>query len=329
MDIGDPNKYILLTGAGFSCNWGAPASAGIWDELIGQKNVQADSELRNFLIQQFDNGFEVAYQLAKDTLSEESCLNFDKALNLVFSRINNLNYKFTHPNYLALINHFSSHIQDGQINKNRSDFFFTLNQDLLVERTTIQSHSLNNFIRPGIEQSDPLRRPFDSSYNMGKAKISFNEEINLKGQLNYIKLHGSSDLFEDGAPSARMIIGSKKVAEISKIPLLQYYHQIFKNVLKQKDRRLMIIGYGFGDGHINEVIADAVEENGLKVLIWGAKGTQSIKDSLFKASPHGSIIWRGLIRTYSKSFEEIFSRSMPFSGSGRDIPKEIEEFFEI
>ena len=30
----------------------------------------------------------------------------------------------------------------------------------------------------------------------------------------------------------------------------------------------MIVGYGFGDDHINDVIADAVNNSGLKIYFW-------------------------------------------------------------
>jgi hypothetical protein len=43
-------------------------------------------------------------------------------------------------------------------------------------------------------------------------------------------------------------------------PLLSCYSDIFKAVLYAGDVRLMIVGYGFGDKHINAVIAEAVEK---------------------------------------------------------------------
>jgi hypothetical protein len=39
----------------------------------------------------------------------------------------------------------------------------------------------------------------------------------------------------------------------------------------------MIVGYGFGDEHINAVIEDAVKNAGLKLFIWN-RGVKSILD---------------------------------------------------
>ena len=56
-----------------------------------------------------------------------------------------------------------------------------------------------------------------------------------------------------------MVIGRGKVGQIHNAPLLKYYFELFRNVLFQPERRLFVIGYGFGDKHINKIIAEAVK----------------------------------------------------------------------
>ena len=65
----------------------------------------------------------------------------------------------------------------------------------------------------------------------------------------------------------------------------------------------MIAGYGFGDEHVNSIIADAIEHCGLKVFIWDT-GT-NLKDRVL-AAPHGSSLWSGLLSTMSRLMIEVF-----------------------
>ncbi len=65
----------------------------------------------------------------------------------------------------------------------------------------------------------------------------------------------------------------------------------------------MIVGYGFGDEHINATIAKGVERYGLKVFIWG-RGT-NLRNRIINA-PHGQKIWEGLLSTTTRSMLEVF-----------------------
>lgn len=75
----------------------------------------------------------------------------------------------------------------------------------------------------------------------------------------YIKLHGSQDYNdEDGNPI--MITGLNKKDRFSKYTLIQYYSEKFKEILTSKPCRIIIIGYGFNDDHINKVIVDSLHQ---------------------------------------------------------------------
>jgi len=78
---------------------------------------------------------------------------------------------------------------------------------------------------------------------------------------------------------------------------------IFRAVISAGDVRLMIVGYGFADEHINAVIAEAVEHNGLSLFIWNT--TSDVK-SLVLSSPHGARIWKGLISTATRPLIDVF-----------------------
>ena len=96
-----------------------------------------------------------------------------------------------------------------------------------------------------------------------KAKMDFRKSPDC---LHYIKLHGSYD-WRDEKNQTKMIIGTNKPGQIEKEPLLSWYFQLFKEVLILGNRRLLIIGYGFGDPHINDVIIDAIKRHNLKIYV--------------------------------------------------------------
>ncbi len=77
-----------------------------------------------------------------------------------------------------------------------------------------------------------------------------------------------------------MVIGRGKTEQINNEPLLRFYFDTFKEVLSQDKRRLLVIGYGFGDEHINSVISNAVKNHGLKIYILSPESPKSFKEKL-------------------------------------------------
>lgn len=72
--------------------------------------------------------------------------------------------------------------------------------------------------------------------------------------MNVIKLHGSFNWRSSDGHNV-MVVGTEKTAAIARMPLLSWYMDVFKQVLNAGDVRLMIIGYRFGDEHVNATIA--------------------------------------------------------------------------
>ena len=50
MDIGTFGKCTLLTGAGWSHNWGARLAAGVWQLIMDNPEVAANDGLRTLLL---------------------------------------------------------------------------------------------------------------------------------------------------------------------------------------------------------------------------------------------------------------------------------------
>jgi hypothetical protein len=85
--------------------------------------------------------------------------------------------------------------------------------------------------------------------------------------LYYIKLHGSMNWQREIGNRKVMVIGGDKLTQIRSEPLLNWYYETLKRVLSCQNRRLLVIGYGFGDPHINEVILNAVHKHGLRLYV--------------------------------------------------------------
>lgn len=64
-----------------------------------------------------------------------------------------------------------------------------------------------------------------------------------------------------------------------RVPVLAWYQQEFHAYLRRGDSRLMVIGYGFRDDHINAAIIDAVTDHNLKLFIVSPDGAEHAKKS--------------------------------------------------
>ena len=161
----------------------------------------------------------------------------------------------------------------------RFDAIFTLNQDLLIEHYYIDRDiSLTSSGRWGGAEM-PGMRPVHNQASINPvswaqrtwtpappAEFSFDPR-----HQPYFKLHGSSNWQEvHGAPM--LIMGGNKIRDIHFSPVLSWYHQQFEERLYQRDTRLMVIGYGFRDTHINEVIMRAINEHGTQMFIIAPEG---------------------------------------------------------
>lgn len=99
-------------------------------------------------------------------------------------------------------------------------------------------------------------------------------------------------------------MGGSKPDQISQHPILARYADEFSGCLRRADSRLLIVGYGFRDRHINRVIADAVYQNGLK---------------FFNVSPEGSDHARSLNQASSAPFGEDFARNVELMVHNYDL----------
>ena len=70
-----------------------------------------------------------------------------------------------------------------------------------------------------------------------------------------------------------LVLGGAKTREIGATPILNWYASQFESRLCEAGAKLMAIGYGFRDDHINAAIARGVER-GLKLFVIAPDGAR-------------------------------------------------------
>ncbi|MEO8401065.1 MAG: hypothetical protein ABI597_04615 [Gammaproteobacteria bacterium] len=255
-------KKILLTGAGFTHNFGSPLASEMSGLIF---NAVSSKELRDILREDFD--YESLYQrvIQSQDYSVEMKHEFSSAVSGAYNKIDKLitNRPLSEildvGRFVEFISWFDK-IRGG-------GFIFSLNQDLLIENH-INNHTLYTLQimlalqSPIVDVSNSYANPIASrkfNYIIGDKDVDetiteFNKKFSKdEASIYYIKMHGSQNWFRQDDQQI-MIIGHGKRDRIKSDKLLAWYADIFKNQLALNDTKLLIIGYGFGDEHINQEI---------------------------------------------------------------------------
>jgi len=202
-------------------------------------------------------------------------------------------------------------------------WFFTLNQDLFMERK-------HNYRSPGAM----LSQPFIEGDNGKIGTITLPNEDGIekaKNTLNnasYIKLHGSYGWISSHGGN-QMVIGKNKVNDIDQEPLLKWYFEIFQNLIKEGNKKLLIIGYGFADNHINDILLNGIQEHGLSLYIISTTDPEMFKNRLEGKPSHSgswevskySKIWNGVKGYFPYSLREIYPPDQSVTTISLEIKK--------
>jgi hypothetical protein len=257
--------FILLTGAGFSRNWGGPLASDVFSSLLSDNDL--DEYTRNLL---FDSGgaFEQVLadlQLSKDLDDKKRHDALITAVVGIFNGMNNdfmqMQFEFENPPQVPYsLQSFLS----------RFHAIFTLNQDALIELhySPVVGGSLNwgRLHLPGVKHMPgytPTGARQDRFATMEPSPTDFTMPTSVQP---YVKLHGSVNWVESSAGRRVLIMGGQKAVSIGSFPILTWYHEEFRKMLLRPRARLMVIGYSFSDVHINDAIADRLA-SGLKLYV--------------------------------------------------------------
>ncbi len=315
----------LLIGAGFSRNWGGWLATEAFEYLLGCPEVAGDQTLGQLLWRhQSQGGFESALAELQSAYSraphanEAALMGLHAAITRMFNDMNRALMDIELWEFQKFIErHVSTFLT-------RFDAIFSLNQDLLLEH-----HYINENISligkkkwsgaqlPGMRRVPALEAMHSASWARStwhpEEKDAFKVEQNFQP---IFKLHGSSNWrHADGRDM--LIMGGAKAHEIDQTPILKWYAQEFEDRLSKQPTRLMAIGYGFRDHHINEAIGRAVER-GLKLFIIAPEGAElarrinSTRDRAAIAAPTAleGILEASLIGASRRPLRDIFGGDM-------------------
>jgi hypothetical protein len=244
--------HVLLTGAGFTYNWGGWLAKELEGDLLGRL---ASSPVLQRLVQHASN-FEEALDTARRSLAAEQVRALEATIKDSFHAMNT-----------ALAERFSmflggrDHILDFLA---RFDAIFTLNQDLLFEihyNADREGSRWNGTYYPGVVPPTlpiPTLPPVKSEVLHRERRAGAISAVEGSRQPIY-KLHGSVDWTDESGDL--FVVGGGKDSYIESKPLLVEYFRIFRECLSASNSRLMVIGYGWGDDHVNRVIFEAAKSN--------------------------------------------------------------------
>jgi hypothetical protein len=294
------HNHILLTGAGFSRNWGGYLATEVFEYLLGS----VDDELRELLWRDKENelpfedtlaSLQSSYETNRAPQTEQNLRNLDSALQRMFG---DMTHAFHQTPFESAGRPSESHGVANFLTK--FDAIFTLNQDTLLEThyigkvtaaafpRCVPASPLVGANRPGFVKAYDTLTHGDLANRIELYKPDHDQLMVTPTLQPYFKLHGSMDL-KASDREMMLILGGNKAENIEKYPILKWYHEEFQRRLCIADSRLMIIGYSFGDPHINETIAVGVGR-GLKLFIIDTKGVDRLGKSTAYRQLKGSVI---------------------------------------
>ena len=253
-------SHILLTGAGFSRNWGGWLASEAFEYLLGCSGITPVIATELWKAKRSGGGFEGALEslrgLAathKDLRHETELKSFESMLLDMFNTMNS-SYStaaFEPGRDPGRLGPQPTFVRDFLC---RFDKIFTLNQDTLIERHYQTSDLLEGsqgrwfgLQTPGLIEQTNNGQPFASPGLYSPSLPPFKVADRYQ---SYFKLHGSSNWRTQNG-SSLLIMGGNKSANIAASELLSWYEKELRKALCDPGARLMVIGYGFADTHIN------------------------------------------------------------------------------
>lgn len=336
-----PAKTVLLTGAGFTKPFGGFLADEMWAVILNQPEIRQYPDLRRRMLEELN--YETLYD---EVLTSDNYRTRDREKCAFRTAIRNA-YQHMHENICRDdVRHRSSasgacrsFVARFAGSAGEKGFFFTLNHDLFMERfypnEKVESQVripglppkpkwFNGHLGPKLEQDDQddyVRLPRREMVEQEKERFW----ARSSERFAYIKLHGSYGWITRRDGTDCMVIGHAKTEIIRNEALLQWYLSLFEEVLQTGERNLVVIGYGFRDEHINNVIADAVRNHGLRLHVVSPMPPRDFREMLFPVHdpvgqlgrPRGEDLWDGLFGYYGASVTNFYDKNESLTPIGR------------
>ncbi|HBH46059.1 MAG: hypothetical protein A2445_03540 [Candidatus Jacksonbacteria bacterium RIFOXYC2_FULL_44_29] len=323
-------KNILLTGAGFTANFGGLLAREMWSKIFNSPKLDSLSQIKKMMRKDFN--FENVYSAVlrdNNYINEFQQIIIDCYVDMD-STLKNYTFTVRDPygvNWYGVRKLISLFAGTGQ----EIGACFTLNQDLFLERKSKHKPL-------GLQErlsSDTYRAVLPDQKYIDDFK---ERHLSSLGNFQYIKLHGSygwltSYFFSKYGEDHRMVLGINKYEEIINEPLLKWYFELFEQAICREGVKLLIIGYGFRDEHINKCLVQAISGFGAKIYIISPEDSETLRDrligkpecssQLWKPEDEGSQIWNAIAGYFPYELKTIF----PSDQSETHIKKDIFKIF--
>jgi hypothetical protein len=231
---------ILLTGAGFSRNWGGMLAKDVFSHLLGDQDLDADTRALLHRAHSSGGTFEdvlAALQGATDPAGKKryealiaSLVGLFNEMGQAFIQRNELEFK-TPADTRYWLRGFLQRFQ----------YICTTNQDTLMESLYIPlvgGQPVGRAHIPGMKYSNPAARQghvYDHIAQMEPNPTDFTLNGNVQF---YIKMHGSCNWVESNSGGRILIMGGQKTVSIGRFPILTFYHKQFRALVTRPAAKL-------------------------------------------------------------------------------------------
>lgn len=332
VELGDFGNKTILWGAGLSKNWGGFLADEFWGHLLGRPEPDQFPRLREVLLS--ESSFErVLDRVARGDFTDEERRSLWLSVQEVFAVQDSRLLETVRGSSAPPVNEarFLKFLDAFKPDRSRatSGYLFTLNQDVLFEamgsRDPLQTIPACPAVFPSerafsLDFRSPLLLDTDKEIRTVPGSEPVRGWPALRGGLHYVKLHGSST-WRTAAGNTELVIGGDKTALIDRSPLLSWYRDIFRAVCHYGCVRMLIIGYGFRDEHINDILAEGVASRHLNLYVVGNESNSSFREHLdprllsglrgYTTTPLSEIVGAGTTDTVAMRSIEEFLRYCP------------------
>lgn len=314
-------KILLLTGAGFTANFGGFLAREMWSKIFNNPDLDQAINIKQLL--RFNYDFEdVFFKVMNDpAFSQDDRNRIQNAIINGYKSMDQMIKLFIHNNERFGVNlhgvrKFLSKFQGGS--GAEIGAHFTLNQDLFIERhqmgralglETLKYKEYYESIDTGRMNPDvPVILPDQAFIDKFKK-----DHLSSIGNFTYIKLHGSYGWSSfDG--KYQMVLGLNKKEAIEKEPLLKWYFDLFEAALLRSNIKLFVVGYGFRDDHINECLYKGIKEYGLKIYVISAEDPEHFGKRIMQIK-NGTDFFNAIMGYFPYKLSNIF----PYNQTETDI----------
>lgn len=268
-------NLVLLTGAGASIECGGPSMLGLWKIVSEDTSITTDwGALSTSAGYAPETGKENLEELLSrlQTLTRAYEINSGNGSDFG-ETITKIEAKILEECKKVKIEDGSSHIRFiSRILKGRSTSsprlkVFTLNYDTAFEQTgdKIKAVVLDGFLLSKNFKSVE----FDLDIVQRERSRIHNEENFYSKVFHLYKMHGSVDwdssgetIQKNGIPSNPALIypNSSKFEKSFEMPFFEMVSRL-QSILRKENTTLFVVGYGFGDEHVNRIIREAIKNN--------------------------------------------------------------------